>query len=506
MRSFYCVSGWEINASKSFGLSWLRDGRGRILEEGELELWGDRRIKLMRRDEKFRYLGVQIGPTIKINLNSKNYEQIIEKQLQTVANSELSIANKIHAIKSLITPRHLYRLSNFCHRGMWATKSRVNLTRCFEKCDMKIRKTVKQVTRVPEFGVSIDILYLPMSKGGLGLKKLQNLIPAQRLSNFNKIATTEAMKSFLSEWAYRDVEMMSEILIRQGFNIQQPIPQQVTAVTVKQIRTKALSAKLYIPQGSVKHIPLIRDIKGKGVGLSGTDLQRGVKLRTDSFRTNNYLKIRKKVQSDLCRRCAKARETVEHLVNNRDCVEHNGGRFWTERHNAITAKLYDWFRTFSGAEIAKEPELRAQNRYRPDFLVRKDKAVFVNEVGVCWESARRLDATHSRLIEVRSLKTRKYSTADFHTAVMNWYRSRNIDVDSITVVPLIFGARGAYFSECDKWVKFCRVVGFKKAKENILRFCARTALQMTAKYVSTVLRDHGLYGTTEVVQSSFNPS
>ena len=516
------LAGWDVNEAKSFGFSWRKVSNTRELETGELTLTGQRSIRLMQRNEEFKYLGIKLGPNIKISLNDKNYHINVQKQVKNVVNSQLSISNKIHAIKSIIIPRHQYKLSNYCHRGMWATQGRVNMTRCFEKCDLEIRSALKKITRMPVMGTPVDYLYLPVTKGGFGIKKLANLIPAQRLSNLRKIATDGNMRVFLEKWAYRDVDMMENILRKNGFDPNLEANTQLLNVTIKQIRAKTISASLYIPRGDVKLIPFTRNIKGKGVGLSGIDLQKSIKLRTNSFRTNAYLKRRKLTNNDQCRRCKTAAETVEHLTNSRRCVELNGGTFWSDRHNILTSKLYDWLRTFARGTLSREPSLRAQNQYRPDFMFKTGTKVYVIEVAVCWETARRLGSDRNRIHEVRAAKVSKYSTEDFKSAVRRYYNNnRNDDnanvsgsgdnnsdeqhgVTEINVVPLVFGARGSYIANDKKWMSFCRQAGVRVPRDNVLRFCARDALRFTSKYVSIIINDSGSYGSEEVVQAGSN--
>ena len=443
--------GLTVNMRKcaAFGHEYYGKARRIRSLRGIIKL-GDENIYFNEPGTCFRYLGINISDTLRISTNKDPIKVNLNVELEKIADSQLSVANKIKCIKRFVIPRVQFKLSNFSMKGIeyrTHTSSNTNCTRFYKEIDTRIMKFIKTTLKVPANGKSTDYFYLPSRLGGLGITKINYIVPRLRIENFRAIAREAKCREFLLKYAYCDQKMCEALLIQQGFSMTGCFREQADRVQIKHIKSKISTKKLLIPEcKSTRMVPLVSE--GTTYQLSGTRLIRAAKLRVDAVRTNAWQNVINPNHSGRCRKCDGVSETVEHLVNSK-CASKE---FWINRHNRCQQKFAHWV-----SLTAKSEAILIENRlficqnssYKPDIVVAGDSEAVVVEFGVCWETRHYIS---DRLKNLYKTKKNKYEKDELLEAIKKHFSNiydRNIE--RVHVVPVVLGARGSYYYIKDDW-------------------------------------------------------
>ena len=490
--------GWRLNAQKSYAYAQHHRAGKTIIEEGHVDCGDNETIRLIPSSEKFKYLGVAISGSNCLRDNSQPIISNLSATLKRIEHANLSVVEKVKAIREIIIPSQIYRLSNISSVSIWNAKyketkragetQRTNITRLYATMDRMIIRTVKSILRLPSTGVNVSLLYVNESRGGLGLHRLEVLVPIARIRLSDEMQINEGLKDLLNKYHFNDRANCLKLLAKHNLSIENLSREARVKSAIEEAKRGKIGQNLYIPSSKEKVVPLLK--KPSGVGFSSYRLQRAIRFRLNCLPTKSRLAIIDPTLSNLCRNGCNKLESLAHLLCERKCKGLE--EFWTFRHDQIVRFLFKQFSKFKKTGVKVALELRTGN-YQPDLVVFNSDVAIVLEVAVTYGKKDSLKQTFDR-------KRAKYSTQEFFDQ-LNAKLNDLIVSDkprSVGVIPLVFAVQGSQYA-----IEPCRAMSQLSAtmtrKPNAaFNVAAHLAFELSIKYVGKLLNDRALYSNTRV--------
>ena len=499
LRSLLSESGWRLNAAKSYAYARVKKGSRMQVEKGTIKLGEGQEVKLIPSNEKFRYLGVSISGGNCLRDNSKPILSKLKDSLKKLETANLSVVQKIRAIREIIIPQQCYRLSNVSSVSIWnfkykntsaATQRRTNLTRLYANLDRMIARTVKSVLRIPQTGVNVSYFYLNESRGGLGLHRLEVLIPCARIKLRAQMNVSVQMQELLDKYHFNDNEACIRLLQKHHLDVENLSKDARVDAMVKGARRGLIGKSLVIPSKREMVVPLLK--RSGGLGFSSFRLQRAVRFRLNCLPTNSRMSIVNPNVSNRCRHGCRQRESLAHLLNDKRCGTLND--LWTRRHNKIVAYLFGRFSKLKkpGTKLALE---LGTGSFRPDLVLFNDQIALVLEVAVRWGSGQCLN-------EIFEIKRAKYSSIEATAQLKSKLNelSPSKEDRKVTVIPLVFSVHGSFYDPGVAIHQFYAQMTDPRVSKAALMIGAQMAFESSLKYVGSVLGDRALYTNTRIAE------
>ena len=492
--------GWKLNSTKSYAYAHKIAGRSTLkVAEGAIPIGEGESIRLIPASEKFRYLGIQISGANALRDNSDPIFADLKKLLTCITQGNLSVVEKVKAIKQIVIPRQLYRLVNISTKSIYYKKYRKrtstgervrsNLTRLYYNMDVEIARALKTVLRIPKSGVDTSYFYVSESHGGLGLHRLEVLVPSMRIKVRDEMQVSDATMKLLDEYHFNDIPECARLLAKHGLDVENLDQGHRNKAMQQCAKRTATGRSLLYPSDREIVTPLIRRANST-LGFSSYRLQRAVRFRLNCLPTNTQLNKMNKSISKSCRNGCGTDESLQHLLNTRECGSlHN---LWVDRHNAICKFIFGSIAKFKkpGVRIVSELKL---GMAQPDLVVSDKERAYILEVGVSWSKERSLKVRFDE-------KKNKYATTEVSNALnVELNRLEGVDVRRrVTVIPLIFGVQGSYFDPGIELTDLVVRMMAIKSLRNTLLVSAQLGFELTLKYLGKVLKDRKQYSNTRV--------
>ena len=497
LRSLLSESGWKLNAQKSYAYARVKRGTRMVTETGTVGCGGNESIKLISAREKFKYLGVVISGANCLTDNASPITNKLSESLKAIEKANLSVVHKIRAIKEVIIPQQVYRLSNISSVSIWNAKykakkstherARSNLTRLYAELDRKIARTVKAILKVPQ-NTNVSLFYVNESRGGLGLHRLEVLIPIARLKIRETMSVCPKLLAILDKFHFNDRDNCIRLLEKHKLDTENLSREARVNAMVEAARSGSIGRTLILPSKSERVVPLIKN--KSGLGFSSYKLQRVVNFKLNSLNTNSRNHIRNPSISKLCRNGCGKLESLAHLLCERRC-----GRLsdlWITRHNAVCEFLFKRLSKLKRTGVKLAIELETGN-FKPDLVLFDSKSALVLEVAVRWGAGK-------KLTQIFNEKRAKYSKPE---AISELKAKLNelepvANERKVKVTPLVFSVHGSFYdpeglvSEIGKRMMDTRVL------RKLLLISAQIATEHSLKYLGSVLGDRARYSNTRV--------
>lgn len=375
--------------------------------------------------DEFRYLGSQYGHDGILNTSLKE----LPGQLLRINKAPLKPAQKLELITRYLVPRYISKLQN----------PRINID-VLKNADRLTRMAVRKALHLPKT-TSNAYLHAPRKYGGLGLFNFRSRIPAilktrldafeyaecPRLKNISRatVKIRDRLEKLQGDWP-GDAD-------RSGRRWAEELQSSYSGNGIDQCsNNNECSTWLSRPPPY----------------WSGEDFIKAVQLRGNLLPTvgipSNPPENRK------CRAGCERVESLSHVLQK--CPATHWKR--VARHDGAVGVLAKAAEE-RGWRVEREPNIRCTDGTlkKPDLVLRKGDEVIISDAQVCWEGPR-------RLTEAYAGKVSYYSTPTFTNAIM-----RRFPGATITVLPLILGARGAW---CEANRGLCAAVPLSKPKQRAL--------------------------------------
>ena len=491
--------GWRLNSAKSYAYAHRAKGKCLKVSEGCIPIGEGESIRLIPAREKFRYLGIAISGANALRDNSAPIIATLKEVLKKITYGNLSVVNKLRLIKEVVIPKQVYRLANISTKSIWheqykakastSEKTRSNLTRLYNHLDREIMRSVKTILRVPQCGVDTSYFYVNEASGGLGLHRLEVLVPSMRIRLRNEMVVDKDTMKLLDSYHFNDIADCHKLLAKYSLNSETLSREARNKAMIANARKTTSGLGRYFPSTGEVALPLIR--KGNSsLGFSSYRLQRAVRFRLNCLPTRSRLNKIDSTTPKSCRLGCSEVETIPHLLNHEKCGDIKS--LWVSRHNSVSKHLFKSLssRKKRGVNIVSE---LATGSYQPDLVVYDNERAFVLEVAVTWakgESLKRMFKT----------KKSKYSSSEMTNelnAKLNAIHS-NDSVRKVTVIPLVFSVQGSYLSPGNDWESLVGRMMAVKSLRKCLLVGAQIALEQSLKYLGKILCDRKLYTNTRV--------
>lgn len=491
--------GWKLNASKSYAYARVKRGTRMFVESGTVDCGGGEMVKLINSNEKFKYLGVVISGSNCLRDNSTPIVNKLKETLKRVETANLSVKNKLRAIRETIIPQQIYRLSNISSVSIWNAKykqttsainrTRTNVTRLYATMDRMIMRTVKAILRIPQCGVDTSLLYVSESRGGMGLHRLEVLIPSARIKLRNQMGLSTQMQDLVDRYSFNDRSVCVKLLEKHGLSIENLTTEGRANAMILEARRSNIGKSLVIPSKRERVIPMLK--RSSGLGFSSYRLQRYVRFKLNCMPTNSRKSIIDKNHSNLCRHGCGKPESLAHLMCARQCGKLKD--LWVNRHNKIRDYLFAKLGKLkkSGSKLARE--LGCGN-HQPDLILFTDKVALVLEIAVTWGSGPCLNKVYEK-------KRNKYSTPEATSEILSKLGELfpSESQRKVTVIPLIFAVHGSFYDPGSAMHRLYALMTASRLKAALM-VSAQMATEQSLKYLGEVLGDRGLYSNTRIIE------
>ena len=500
LRATLKDGGWRLNATKSYAYAQYHRGGKVIVEKGSVKCGESEEIRLIPSNEKFKYLGVAISGSNCLRDNSQPIVSKLKETLKRIEHANLSVVEKVRAIREIVIPSQIYRLSNISSVSIWHGKykekksaqlrQRTNITRLYATMDRMIMRTVKSILRIPQCGVNVSNLYVNESRGGLGLHRLEVLVPIARIKLSDELTTDNGLRTLLNKYHFNDRANCVKLLEKHGLSIEDLSKEARVKAAIKEATRGKSGQGLYIPSSRERVVPLTK--KKSGVGFSSYKLQRAVRFRLPNcLPTKSKLAVINPHLSNLCRNGCNKLESLAHLLCERSCGKLE--EFWTFRHDKIVRFLFKQFSRLKKPNAKVALELRTGS-YQPDLVVFNSETALVFEVAVTWGKGQSLKATFER-------KKAKYSKPEFYSQ-LNTKLNDFIKSDApreVVVIPLVFGVLGSKYTIEPSVARSRKLSALMTRKlSTAFMFAAHLAFELSMQYVGKILNDRALYSNTRI--------
>jgi len=403
-EKFFADRSMAINARKSMSLSIVRaHGRKTMMtDEGCQWTVGGERLAAIRHTDDIKYLGVQYTA---IGRSVAKFPKL-EEWLRRLKAAPLKPQQRVDFVRSTISSRliHLLRLCRVTAKMLNAL-------------DRRIRTFVKGVLHLPP-GTSTDFFYLPIEKGGLGLREFRSLIPAAKLKLIGSMKGSSdpvVVEAVGHEHWLREERWCERMVSLTGMKDE----------TLRRRVERYISSHTGQTQSGFTLLPGQSRWLERGRGLSGREYVVGCHLMSNTLpvRTRTFYGGPDRITT--CRYCHNVPETTSHALQScpkvRDAV--------TKRHNTILSMLRR-FLTPNHDAVIREPWFRGPaGNMNPDLVVKQGRMVYVVDLTVPYDSSIGfMDGQASRKVD-------KY-------AVLVDLIKEKYQAERVEILGLAIGARG----------------------------------------------------------------
>ena len=497
LKSLLGGSGWKLNAKKSYAYARVKRGTQMVTETGTVGCGSGETISLISAKEKFKYLGVVISGANCLTDNAPLITRKLSDSLKTIENANLSVVHKIRAIREVIIPQQVYCLSNISSVSIWNAKyktktstserTRSNLTRLYATLDRQIARTVKAILKVPQ-NTNVSLFYVNESRGGLGLHRLEVLIPISRLKLRDSMSVSPNMLALLDKYHFNDRANCIRLLEKHKLDINNLSREARVNAMVEAARSGSLGRTLILPSKSERVVPLVKN--SSGLGFSSYRLQRVVNFKLNSLNTNSRNHIRNPSISKLCRNGCGKLESLAHLLCERRC-----GRLsdlWITRHNAVCEFLFKRLSKLKRTGVKLAIELETGN-FKPDLVLFDSKTALVLEVAIRWGAGKSLTRMYN---EKRAKYSKSEAISELKTK-LNELEPTDCE-RKVKVTPLVFSVHGSFYDPDGLVPEIGKRMTDVKVLRKLLLISAQIAMEHSLKYIGSVLGDRKRYSNTRV--------
>ena len=406
--SFLRDRGLILNPAKCESISLVRCHRRKVLREGRVALVVDgHNIPCVPRSGTVRYLGVRFSS---VGLPKASLE-VLETALRRLGKCPLKGIQRVQALKSRVLPKVLYQ---------WERS--VTTMGILRRGDRLVRQAVKRWLHLPR-GTASGFLHL--ARGGLGLPRLVDVVPRRQLSVIRRMkdsrdplirASIVGWAPFERKWCrllgVSDAEEGSSKLTKAA---QTDRLREAFLGTVQSLGHRAFRRKGNMPvldHAWRRKIPKVSEY----LKMVTNQLPSLEALGRDPINGPKSLK---------CRLCGAYRETNLHVLQT--CP--GSHKAVCHRHT----KIVEWLcRKLQAQKLEVHRERSFKSRHgkrRPDLVVKAGNRAYVCDVAVVYEAG-------------NGMESRAVAKRDKYKCLAAAVR-KELGVDVVETVGLVFGARGA---------------------------------------------------------------
>jgi Reverse transcriptase (RNA-dependent DNA polymerase) len=340
---------------------------------------GSRGVKVptVEAGECLSYLGVKFSlwEGITFGASRKNFTEMIKR----VKKLALKPAQKLTLLQTYLVPHYLHEL-------ILAELRQTPL----REMDNELRVAVRDIMHLPN-GIATGVFYCKRRDGGLGLLRLEQIVPRIALSIGRKMEQSKdpLLRALTRNgtWTARGNRLANSIRMRYPCT-QQELNRYRIACYKKELQDWA-DLKT---QG--RAVPTLIDDRIGNAFLQDMTLLKPCRLTTAiQMRTNtagNRTSLNRAIpQEDInCRKCRLKPETLAHILG--ECTHTKGARI--KRHDEIKHLVANEAQR-KGATVTVEPGLTLPDgtRLKPDLVIGCQEGVFVVDVTVRHEDGNHLE-------------------------------------------------------------------------------------------------------------------
>uniref|UniRef100_H3AW79 Reverse transcriptase domain-containing protein n=1 Tax=Latimeria chalumnae TaxID=7897 RepID=H3AW79_LATCH len=342
---FVDLVGMAMNYKKTRGFHIAPKGKTYVVNSRNKWKVDNNEIVLIMPGEHKKYLGAYFDP--RIGVEPENSLAKLEDYLKNLESLPLKPGQKVYCLKTFVIPSLLYGLL----QSDWKKHTLVDM-------DRRIRNYLKEVLHLA-LGTADGLLYSATKDGGLGIQKLESLIPNltyNKLDKFNK--SDERIIHAIAAFNIINITTEMTNLLCSSINPYTHWRKQELA------RWKEFRC-LYFEDDSVSNswCTDLSRLKSKHIAA--------LQLRSNTYPTREFTARGRPTVTKMRRGCGNATETLGHISG--QCIK-------LYRHNTVAKQLINKAEKL-GWTTEKEPNLiDNQGRLRkPDLIFKKgDQALVVN--------------------------------------------------------------------------------------------------------------------------------
>ena len=438
-EGFYAKRGMSLNGDKSVALVRITAPRCQttaLLDNHSLEVGNRKPRTVSKVADIFTYLGIQFNPNGKTGPNRTGLGDLLDK----IREAPLRPEQRLFYLRSYAIPTLMHE----------AVLSRVT-SNLLSTWDKAIKRFVKTVVHLSDWAID-GLIHLPVRRGGLGIPKLEYLIPrltynrTQRLRDSDHPLITEWLKTSecetLVSTCLRSLKVQTD---RGAFDL------SVKEGEEAYWRYRSLSTSDGAgtdEYGRVNGVGNNWLYMGSKV-LRGRRFVRAVQLRFNAAPIGDnaarHLRgnARESGPTARCRFGCNAQETLCHALQ---YCSHTIGSRTVERHDALVKDIANYLRDHRGYEVRTEEQFRVRSDagrevLKPDIVIHNQnrRELWILDVTCPWESRNSLELAAQD-------KVLKYERAI--DTITDTYNSRIESVanklvrSNVRVQGIVFGARG----------------------------------------------------------------
>jgi hypothetical protein len=477
---FYCKRGMGINGDKS--ILMLRDIGSRaqstvLLSDHTIEIEGKKPRVIGKYNDLYQYLGIRFNPSGKLKPNADAVQGMISK----LRAAPLKAEQKLYFLRAHLIPSILHE----------AVLGRVECE-LLETWDAQIKRFVKDCCHLSFWAID-GLIYLPISKGGLGITNLRYAIPRILLSRLNSLDQTDYnlvldwLKSPECEKLKLKLKNMLAACVDQKLSMNLDSRENYCKFWFERAKrtadgkgvreysnvpgvgnnwltsgSKVLSGKMFIKGVQLRFNALpcgdnaVRHLRGQGLLDSSQPRDPGGRFLELGFTAR-------------CRYKCRAQETIAHITQK---CKYTQNSMTVDRHDALVRDISRHLSKL-GCTVLTERQFRTpQGRRRPDIICsdRTHNRVYILDVTCTFESKNPLD-------ESASDKANYYNIPELYEQVKELLRVPTGEDTVAEAHGLVFGARGGI---AQKTYRILKLLGVTKKMLNL--WCELTIFRTLMVY------------------------
>ena len=248
---------------------------------------------------------------------------------------------------------------------------------------------MKTILKIPKCGVDTSFFYVNEASGGLGLHRLEVLVPSMRIRLRNEMHVDSETLKLLDSYHFNDIANCTKLLAQYGLEIETLNRETRNRAMIKCAKRSKSGLGRFFPTQREVVIPLVRK-SNSSLGFSSYRLQRAIRFRLDCLPTRSFLSRIDSTAPKLCRHKCNEVESIPHLMCHKDCG--NLHSFWVSRHNRVCRFLFEALSARKKRRVRIISEL-GTGSYQPDLVMFDDEQAFVLEVAITWQKGESLKRT-----------------------------------------------------------------------------------------------------------------